>query len=159
MARWFVLLIFGGGGLALLYVGVTQYFLQRRMVAHSRPIEVEIVKSEVFSSTSMDTDPGLSRNTSTTTHRAEIRFRYTVNGVPYESDLLRPNIIVQGHASADSAREELKPYPIGARIMAFVDPEHPDKAFLTMEEGAGPMVFIILGLLLPPIAWFVGKYV
>ena len=159
MARWIVFVIFGGFGLVMLYVGVRQYFLQRRLLAHARPIEVEIIKSEVFSSTSADTDPDLRRNTSTTTHRADLRFRYVLNGVRYESDLLRPNIIVQGHASADAAREELKPYPVGAKVLAFVDPEHPDQAFLRMEEGAGPIVFIVLGLLLPPLAWFVGAYV
>ncbi|MGH7709933.1 MAG: hypothetical protein ACREOG_01540 [Gemmatimonadaceae bacterium] len=42
---------------------------------------------------------------------------------------------------------------------AHVDPSLPDKAYLIASAGAGPVVFIIIGLLLPPLAWFVGKYI
>ena len=82
VAQWITFVIFGGGGLALLYVGVTQYFLQRRLMANAIAIEVEIIKSEI-----------------------------------------------------------------------------PTKLFLKKEEFAGPAVFIIIGIVLPPLAWIVGKYV
>lgn len=159
MARWITFLIFGGGGLVLLYVGATQYFLQRRLMTNAMAIEVEIIKSEVFKSVSADTDQRLNRSNSTTSFRPEIRFRYTFDGREYESDLLGPTIIVQGYASAENAAKELAPYPLGSRALAFVDPQHPDKAFLKKEELAGPAVFMILGVILPPLAWFVGKYV
>jgi hypothetical protein len=159
MARWITFLIFGGGGLGLLYVGVTQYLLQRRLMAHAIPIEVEIIKSEVFTSGSADTDRRLDRNTSTTTYRPDIRFRYAHGGQKYESDLLRPTIIVQGYASRESAAKELASFPLGAKVPAFVDPQHPDKAYLKQEEFAGPLVFMILGVILPPLAWIVGKYI
>jgi hypothetical protein len=81
MARWITFLIFGGGGLGLLYVGVTQYLLQRRLIANAIAIEVEIVKSEVFKSVSADTDQRLDRNTSTTTYRPDLRFRYAYDGI------------------------------------------------------------------------------
>jgi hypothetical protein len=100
-------LIFGGGGLALLYVGVTQYFLQRRLMANAIAIEVEIIKSEIFKSVSADTDQRLNRNNSTTSFRPEIRFRYTFAEREYESDLLRPTIIVRGYASVENATKEL----------------------------------------------------
>ena len=159
MARWITFLIFGGGGLGLLYVGVTQYLLQRRLIANAIAIEVEIVKSEVFKSVSADTDQRLDRNTSTTSFRPDLRFRYAYDGIEYESDMLQPTIIVQSYASADSAAKDLAPFPVGAKVLAFVNPQHPDKAYLKQEAFAGPVVFMILGMVLPPLAWIVGKYI
>ena len=130
VAQGITFLIFGGGGLALLDVGVTQYFLQRRLMANAIAIEVEIIKSQIFKSVSADTDQRLNRNNSTTSFRPEIRFRYTFAEREYESDLLRPTIIVRGYASAEKAAKELAPFHIGAKALAHVDPQHPDKAFL-----------------------------
>lgn len=158
MARIIVFLIFGGFGFVMLYVGVTQYWLQRRLLSRAEPIDAEITHSAVFTSTSSDTDASLQRNTSTTSHRADVKFRYAVNGEIYESDLLHPNIIVRGYASRDAAAEALVPYPVGARVRAFVDPGAPSKAFLIAEAGRGPIVFIVIGVVLPPLAWWAGQW-
>jgi len=159
MARWIALIIFGSGGLVLLYVGVTQYFLQRRLLANASVIEALIVKSEIFKSVSADTDSRLGRSNSNTSYRPDVLFRYSHDGETYESDLLKPTIIVQSYASSESAAAELQPFPLGARVPAYLDVRNPDKAYLVQEGTAGPLVFIILGVLLPPIAWFVGKYI
>jgi Protein of unknown function (DUF3592) len=159
MAQIIVFLIFGGFGLVMLYVGVTQYFRQRRLLRRAQPVDATILKSEVFSSKSADTDSRLLRDNSTTTHRPELRFRYEVNGQTYESELLYPNIIGVGYASRESAAEVLTPFPVGAKVRAFVDPALPDQACLIAEAGAGPVVFVIIGILLPPVAWFVGQWV
>ena len=159
MARIIVVIIFGGFGLVMLYVGVTQLVTQRRLLANAERVDAVIVHSAVFSSTSRDHDPSPSRNTSTTTHRPDVRFRYRVQGTEYESDLMYPNIIVQTYASRESAADALAPFPVNATVRAYVDPSLPDKAYLIATAGSGPMVFIIVGLLLPPVAWFVGKYV
>jgi hypothetical protein len=157
--RWIALIIFGGGGLVLVYVGVTQYFLQRRLLANAVTIEAQIIKSEIHKSVSSDTDTRLLRDNSTISYRPDVRFRYTFRGTEYESDLLRPTIIVHDYASADSVSQELAPFPVGAEVRAYLDAENPDKAYLLRESGAGPVVFIIVGLILPPLAWFVGKYI
>lgn len=159
MAQIIVFLIFGGFGLVMLYVGVTQYFRQRRLLHRAKPVNATILKSEVFSSKSADTDSRLLRDNSTTTHRPEVRFRYEVNGQTHESELLYPNIIAVTYASRESAAEALAPYPVNAKVRAFVDLSLPDQAYLIAEAGAGPLVFIIIGMLLPPVAWFVGKWV
>lgn len=159
MAQIIVFLIFGGFGFAMLYVGVTQFFRQRRLLSRARPVSATILKSEVFSSKSADTDARLDRNTSTTTYRPDVRFRYEVNGQTYESELLYPNIIAVTYASRESAAAALAPYPLDAKVPAFVDPSLPDQAYLIAEAGSGPMVFIIIGIVLPPIAWFVGAWV
>ncbi len=159
MARIITVIIFGGFGLVMLYVGITQFFRQRRLLTHAERVDAVIVHSRVFSSTSADTDTRLNRSNSTTTHRPDVKFRYRVGGTEHESDLLHPNIIVRGYASREDAAEALVPFPLDAKVRAFVDPAHPDQAFLIAEAGNGPVVFIIIGLLLPPLAWFVGKYV
>ena len=159
MARVIVTVIFGGFGLVLAFVGVRQFFMQRRLLAHAERVDAVIVHSEVFSSTSTDTDRRTLRSNSTTTHRPDVKFRYRVGGAEYESDLLYPTIIVQTYASRESAAEALAPFPLDAAVKAYVDPTLPNKAYLIASAGAGPVVFMVLGLLLPPIAWFVGKYV
>lgn len=69
-----------------------------------------------------------------------------------------PNIIVRGLAPRDAAAEALVPYPVGARVRAFVDRGTPSKAFLIAEAGKGPIVLIVIGVLLPPLAWRAGQW-
>lgn len=159
MARIIVFVIFGGFGLVMLYVGLTQLVTQRRLLSNAERVDALIVHSDVFSSSSSDTDPRALRSTSTTTHRPDVRFRYRVGDEEYESDLMYPTIIVRTYASREAADVALAPFPLQARVRAYVDPSLPDKAYLIASPGNGPVVFIVIGLLLPPIAWFVGGYV
>lgn len=159
MAQWITFLIFGGFGVMLLYVGITQFVQQRRNMTDAPPIDATVVHSQVVSHTSADTDSRLGRSTSTTSHRPDVRFRYQVLGTQYESDRLYPNIIVTSYASTERAAEALAPFALHATVRAYVDPAHPEQAFLIRESGKGPLVFVVLGLLLPPLAWVVGKYV
>jgi hypothetical protein len=48
---------------------------------------------------------------------------------------------------------------VNATVTAYVDPSLPDKAYLIATAGNGAVVFMVLGVLLPPIAWWVRKYV
>jgi hypothetical protein len=157
MARIIMYLIFGGFSVMMITVGTTQFVRQRRLLAHAEPVDAEIVKSEVFRSTSADTDVNPSRSTSTTTYRPDVTFRYRVNGTQYESDLLYPNILVTTYASHESAAKELAPFPLNAKVRAWVDPSAPDKAFLNAVESKGPLVFVLVGLVLIPVTWFVAK--
>ncbi len=159
MAQIITFVIFGGFGLVMLFVGVTQYFRQRRLLTNAERVDAVIVHSEVFSSTSADTDQRLNRSNSTTTHRPDVRFTYRVGGTEYESDLLYPNVIVRTYASRESASAVLAPFPVNATVRAYVDPSSPASAYLIADAGSGPIVFIIIGVVLPPVAWFVGKYV
>lgn len=159
MARILVILIFGGLGLVMLGVGVRQYVQQRRLLRNAIAVEAVITRSEVRSSTGPDTDRRVSRNNSNNTHTAEVRFRYQVAGREYESDMIYPTMIVRGYASRDAAAEELAPFPVDARVRALVDPSRPDKAFLIARAGAGPLVFMIVGLLLQPVIWFASRLV
>lgn len=143
--RWLFILMFGGLGVMLIYVGVTQYFLQKRIAANARTIQVEIIRSDVTRSVSMDTDRSPTRNTSTTSWSPNVRFRYVLNGQIRESDMLRPNVIGTGYTSREAAAAEIAPFPLGAKVLAYVDDRHPDQAFLILEKGAGPVVFMLVG--------------
>jgi hypothetical protein len=159
MAGTLVFIVFAAFGLVMLGVGVREWLMQRSTLAAAQPVPATITKSEVFTSRSADTDRSVQRNTSTSTYRPEVSFEYEVGGVRYTSDLLRPSIIVTGYASREAAAELLTPYPLGARVTAHVDPAHPERAFLDVTPTSAPMVFIIVGLLLIPVAWFGSRLV
>ena len=45
------------------------------------------------------------------------------------------------------------------QVSAHIDPTSPDKAFLLAESSNAPLVFILIGFALPPLAWFVGSLI
>jgi hypothetical protein len=157
MAQLVTFILFGGLGLMLLVVGGTQWLQQRRNLAHAERVDATITHSQVFTSASSNPHGELLRSDGSTTHRPDLRFSYTVAGRHCESDLLYPTRIVRSYASHDAAAQVLAPFPVGAKVRAHVDRAQPDKAFLIDEASQAPCVFIVLGLLLPPLAWFVGK--
>lgn len=159
MAQWIVFGVFTAFAAVMLYVGASQHFAQRRLLERAVPVSAKVTVSEVRGSTSHDTDRRLNRSTSTTSYTPEVRFRYSVGGTEHESDLLRPSIIVRGYASQSAAREELLTFPVGAQVTAYVDPDLPDRAFLIREPSNGPLVFLIVGALIPVIAWFGCKLI
>src|SRR5215212_2320569 len=159
MARIITLIICCGFAAMFLYVGAMQFWQQRRNLAHAKPIDAVIVHSAVKVSKTRDTDERVGFSNSTTTYLPEVRFRYAVAGTEYESERLHPSIIEQSYGSELAAAEVLAPFPLEARVRAHVNTAHPDQAFLIAEKGNGPLVFLILGVLLPPLGWLVGKYV
>ncbi len=154
--------IFVGGalglGLMLLIVGVREFILQRQTLSGVVPIEAVIVSAEVIKSVSADSDPRLMRSTSTTSFSPEVKFRYTIDGKGYESDMLRPTVIVRGYASDDAAREEIAAFVPGSVVQAFVNPELPSRGFLIAERSSAPVVFMIVGAVLMPIAGVLFKF-
>ncbi len=159
MARIIVWLICGGFSVMFLYVGVTQFFQQRRNLEHAEQVDATIIESKVFVSTTRDTDQRVGFSNSTTSYRPDVRFQYRVGGEQYESDRLYPTVIVQGYASHESAAAELAPFPLNATVRAWVDREHPERAFLINEKSSAPLAFVILGCVLPLVGWGLGKVV
>ena len=159
MARIITLIICCGFAAMFLYVGAMQFWQQRRNLAHAEPVDALIVHSAVKMSKTRDTDQRVGFSNSTTRYLPEVRFRYVVAGTEYESERLHPTVIEQEYASELAAAEVLTPFPLAARVRAHVDRAHPDRAFLIAERSNGPLVFLILGVLLPPLGWIIGKYV
>lgn len=152
------MLVGAGFGIMMLYVGITQYFLQRALVADPKRVTVTIIQSEVSKHQSSNTRREPLRDDSTISYNAEVKFSYTIDGKMYESDMIKPTIIVQGYASRSSAEDVIKPYPLGAKVEAYYGVGHPDKAYLIRETSAGPVVFIIVGLVVPVAAWAVARW-
>ena len=159
MARIITLIICCGFAAMFLYVGVQQFWQQRRNLTHAERIDATIVHSAVKTSTTSDTDGRVGFSNSTTSHLPEVRFQYAVGGTTYESERMYPSIIARSYASEASAAEALAPFPLHAKVRAYVNEAHPEQAFLIAERSNGPVVFLVLGLLLPPLGWFIGKYV
>lgn len=159
MAQAIVYVVVAGFGLVMLYVGLTEWAVQRRALRCAAPVDAEIVWHDVVESRSMDTDNRPLRDNSTTSYRPEVKFKYEYGGAWYVSDLLRPTVIVQGYASREGAEAEIRDFPMGARVRAWVDPAAPERGFLTAEWSAGPVVFAVLGLLLPPVGWLASRLV
>ena len=159
VVRLIVLLVFGGFGLFMLYIGATQFVQQRRLLSTAQPVDAQIVVSHVRTTTesSSSSSTGNFSSGHRTVHSPEVQFSYEFEGVSYQSDMIYPTIIGTSYGSFDSAQEELKPFPAGSQVKAFVSSAAPDKAFLKPVSGSGPIVFMIIGFVLPPIAWFVGK--
>ena len=159
MARIITLIICCGFAAMFLYVGAMQFWQQRRNLAHAEPVDALIVHSAVKVSKTRDTDQRVGFSNSTTSYLPEVRFQYAVAGAEYTSERLYPSIIERGYASESEAAKVLAPFPLQARVRAHVNTANPDQAFLIAERSNGPVVFLILGMLLPPLGWFVGKYV
>lgn len=159
LVRGIVMLVFGGFGLFMLYMGATQFLQQRILLATAQPVDAEIVVSQVRTSTQSSGSSGSSkfRSSIRTSHAPEIQFSYQFQGVSYQSDMIYPTIIGSAYGSFDSAQEELKPFPAGAHVKAYVSGASPDKTFLKAQPCAGPLVFMIIGLALPPISWLFCK--
>lgn len=140
-------LMFGGIGSMLLYVGTREYFLQRRVLATAVPVEAVILSADVRTTKSSDTDTRLLRDNSTTSHHPEVRFAYTFRGVRYESDMIYPTIIVRAYASRESAAEDIREYVPGAVVKAYADATLPQRGFLRLERSSNPTWFIVAGFL------------
>lgn len=126
-------------------------------LAHAQAVDATMEHAAVFVSTSHDSDARVGSSKSTTTYRPEVRFRHLVSGQAYTSERLYPTSIVRTHASASEAGRTLAPFPLNAKVQAYVDPAHPERGFLIPETSRAPWVFIVIGLLLPPLAWWFGK--
>ncbi len=103
----------------------------------------EVVSSEVRTQRSgrSGRSRGRSRTSrSKTTHRAEIRYEYTVEGQHYTAD----RVLFGGHSSGSSsyANEVMDRYPKGKQIVVYYDPTQPDQAVL--EPGVTGGVYIQL---------------
>ena len=157
IARLVTWAICGGFAAMFLVVGVREFVQQRRNLAHAEPVDAVILESRVHVSTTRDTDYSISRSTSTTSYRPDVRFAYTVRGESYESDRLQATVIVRAYASWQAADDELAPFPVGARVSAWVNPAYPDQGFLVAERSVAPAIFVVLGVLMPFIGWGVGR--
>jgi hypothetical protein len=88
-----------------------------------------------------------------TTYRAEVAYRYTVEGKEYAANRVFFGDSVATSLSGPAARRIVK-YPVGSKVTVFYDPARPSTAVL--EPGASwqnwlelafGLVFLVLGVL------------
>jgi hypothetical protein len=59
---------------------------------------------------------------------AEVRYRYTVNGVSHTGDRLRA--FGRQHLMREDVLQELAPFPVGAKVKVYFDPARPERSVL-----------------------------
>jgi hypothetical protein len=126
-------------GLTGVFDGFIAWTIYRQSRAESYPVTTGIVTgAEMSSHTSTDSDGHTS-----TTYRADIRFRYEVDGRTYTSDTYRYGVMsTSDHSHAGSVLER---YPVDAEVLVHYNPRDPSDAVL--EVGVSGMdMFLILFL-------------
>lgn len=131
-------LVFG-----LFWTGITGAFdvfigynIWRQTQAKNWPtVAGEVTRSEVESSTDSDG----------TTYRAEVSFRYEVNGQEHESDTWRFG--AWGSSDSSEARDVVKRFPVGRTVDVYYNPDDPASAVL--EVGVQGMDLFLLLFMTP----------
>ena len=149
-------LIFLLVGAGLYVYGPDQAAAEQERIDNSVEIDAEIIHSDVRTvrsgGSSSQTD---SRSRDDTDYQPEIEFSYEFEGETYYSDRMYPSSGPDRENRHRHAREVVDQYPEGQVVTAYVDPNHPDKAFLTREVSTtatefriGGAIFAVLGLAL-----------
>lgn len=87
-------------------------------------VEGEITQSRARPFNEQSGEPEAAKND----WMAEVRFRYTVQGVTHEGQRLKA--FGRHYLSREEAEQALAPYPVGARVPVFYDPARPDVSVL-----------------------------
>jgi hypothetical protein len=102
--------------------------------------------AEVVSSEVRATERSEARQVSNTTYRAEISFRYKVNGKEHISDQL---MIDQPEKSyAKDVQTIVENFPVGKTVLAHYNPRHPSDAVLEIGASAGIYIAFLFGAVL-----------
>ncbi|MDY7109627.1 MAG: DUF3592 domain-containing protein [Planctomycetota bacterium] len=126
-------------GLTGVFDGFIAHTIYRQSRAESFPTTTGLVSgAEITSETSTDSD-----GHSSTTYRAEISFRYDVDGRTYASDTYRYGAM--GSSDRSYAESVAQRYPVDSEVTVHYNPRDPSDAVL--ETGVGGMeMFLILFL-------------
>ena len=77
-------------------------------------------------------------------YRADVRYRYHVNGKPYESDTFTFGV-PHSYSSQTEAESEVATYAVGRHVEVHYDPDNPSSA--TINSGTVPKQFqVVLGM-------------
>lgn len=76
---------------------------------------------------------------------ATVEFEYTHEGERYQSDLLYPTTDSKRFDGRSGAVSVVDRYPEGTTVTAFLDPEHPDAAFLNDEPASSGTLYYVVG--------------
>jgi hypothetical protein len=98
------------------------------------------------------------RDSDDTTYWPEIRYTYEVAGKTYTGDQIYIGAR-DGFGSREKAEAVLAPYPKGAAVTVYCDPEHPERATLVPGRANGVGLFLFGGIFMLGLAawlWWGG---
>ena len=115
-----MILIFFTGGLVLTGVGLFDAWSGLKSYGWEEKPGV-ILSSEIRSC-------GRGKELNSKTYRADIFYRYRLNGYDLTGDVLYPGY--ESHSSREGARKWLRRFPSGSTVTVYVNPERPRDAML-----------------------------
>ncbi|MBL8219941.1 MAG: DUF3592 domain-containing protein [Bryobacterales bacterium] len=136
---WLFAAVFGGIGVALLWVGLTRVWLAHES-AQWPVVDAEIVYAQEDTSTTYK-DSMRRRGPTSTSYATNLVFRYEVNGSTRYSNLRRIGQLAG--ADEDWADEIAERYPKGKKLQVRYRPQDPDVAVI--EAGIGGEAFWLPG--------------
>ena len=130
------------GVFTLLWSGGTGYLLVEQLEGYAQQAESASwpTAPAVITESRVSVEPGAD----STTYSADIAYRYTVDGAPYEGDRVRLTL-TQSTSDSSDARRVVDRYPAGAEVRVAYDPDDPATSVLEpglSERDAFPFVFL-----------------
>lgn len=107
--------------------------------------EERIENAVEVEATVVETDVERERRNGETRYEPVVRFEYDFEGETYESDLLYPTSDGRLRDERGGAYAVVSDYDEGETTTAYVDPSHPDEAFLNDARSSPPFVVYIAG--------------
>lgn len=135
----FLFLIFGGLGLWLVLASRKQ----RQKVAASQnwpSVLAQITHAQVREDSSLDEEGDIQRS-----YYPHVQYSYQVAGVTYQGDRITFGAR-RGYSSPQKANKEIAPYPVGAQVRAYYNPENPKEAVL-QQRAVGTNFMLIFGII------------
>jgi hypothetical protein len=135
--------IFGGLFLLLGLGGIYGAWSWRRRgqeSLHWPTVQGKIVASQITTDVSRDSDGDES-----TVHGADIRYRYSVDGVAHESKTVQWAGDFKSSGTSWQGKRVAK-YPVGAGVTVYYDPRNPAVAVLEPASRSGSVLTLLMAL-------------
>jgi len=144
----FFVLVFAGIGAFLIYQSVRGR--QKADASQSWPsTSGQITEAHVSHHTSSDTDGEMSDH-----YTPQVKYTYQAIGQEYQGDKLGFGF-QQSFGSQAKAQAALAPFPVGAQVTVYYDPNNPAEAVLERKAG-GATLSLVLGIIFVVIGLCIG---
>lgn len=137
-----LIVVFGVISLLIFGMGAYEFYMQFRLLQGVKSVKATVTGSDVV----MKDDPTSDESVRTYYFTPRVTFVYEFDGVRHESSMMRPVESPIRYLTKDQAAVELKAYPVGATVDAFVSGNYPEKAYLIKEYSSGPIWFMVIGV-------------
>ena len=159
--RWVAfifLFLFSGMGLLGFVLNIIQPALKNWRSQEWQAVEAEVRSSQLSSARRK------SKNSSYTVYKAEITYHYTVKGKNYSSSTY--SFFHDFTRNFRKHKELLKNYPVGKKIVCYINPDNPEQAVMTQKmpplaplcaEAGCYLFFTAVGVGIFLLLWFQRK--